>query len=45
MELIVLDTSLKMLSVLDTFESRILKERYYADCDFYVYKNKKDYIL
>ena len=30
MELIVLDTSLKMLSVLDTFESLIWTERYSA---------------
>lgn len=39
MELIVLDTSLKMLSVLDTFESLIWTERYSAYGDFEVYTN------
>ena len=36
MELIVLDTSLKMLSVLDTFESLILTDMYYPQVEFLV---------
>lgn len=39
MELIVLDTSLNMLSVFDTFESLIWTERYSAYGDFEVYTN------
>lgn len=45
MELIVLDTSLKMLSVLDTFESLIWTERYSAYGDFEVYTSINDSIL
>ena len=45
MELIVLDTSLKMLSVLDTFESLIWTERYSAYGDFEVYTSINDSVL
>ena len=45
MELIVLDTSLKMLLVLDTFESLIWTERYSAYGDFVVYKIINDSII
>ena len=45
MELIVLDTSLKMLSVLDTFESLIWTERYSAYGDFEAYTSINDSIL
>ena len=45
MELIVLDTSLKMLSVLDTFESLIWTERFSAYGDFEVYTSINDSVL
>ena len=45
MELIVLDTFLKMLSVLDTFESLIWTERYSAYGDFEVYTSINDSVL
>ena len=45
MKLIVLDTFLKMLSVLDTFESLIWTERYSAYGDFEVYTSINDSVL
>jgi len=44
-ELVVLDSSLKMLSVLDTFESLIWTERYSAYGDFEVYTSINDSVL
>lgn len=45
MDLIVMDTDLKLISVLDTFESLIWTERYIGYGDFEIYINISDTIL
>ncbi len=45
MEIIVLDTSLKTVAVMDTFESLIWTERYSAYGDFEIYTNVNDEVL